>query len=453
MRYARLFRPAALFLALCAAMLCASTAARAEANPRYAAIVMDADTGMILHQSHADKTLHPASLVKMMTLTMTFEALEQGRITLRDRVYISPHAASMVPSKLDLPAGSSISVEDAIYALVTKSANDIAVALGEKLGGSENQFAVMMTRRAREIGMTRTVFRNASGLHHVQQTSSARDMAKLARYIIKRYPQYYSYFSTREFSYRGQSYHNHNRLMSSYKGMDGFKTGFIGPSGFNLVASAVRGDKRLIGVVFGGRTASSRNAHMAQLLDNGFAKVGAGAVLVASAEANVPPRPGRKPETIARLAMIHNDASPAAGTADPRWAQSKTFSNITGQGDTNPSALRRFENGVRVIAAQADPAPAGVQIAALSPAAATPAPRPWAIQIGAFESRARTDEALRTTLSRLPDPLASGSPFIAPLKTGNGWLFRARLGGYSKEQAIAACKLLRDCMPVAPQAY
>jgi D-alanyl-D-alanine carboxypeptidase len=360
----------------------------------------------------------------------------------------------MVPSKLDLPAGSSISVEDAIYALVTKSANDIAVALGEKLGGTESQFAAMMTRKAREIGMTRTVFRNASGLHNVQQTSSARDMAKLARYIIKRYPQYYPYFSTREFSFKGQSYHNHNRLMSSYKGMDGFKTGFIGPSGFNLVASAVRGNKRLIGVVFGGRTAASRNAHMAQLLDGAFAKVGAGDVLVASAGAAIPPKPGRKPETIMRLAMAHNDAAPAAGAPDQRWAQSKTFSNITGQGDVDPSALQRFENGVRVIAAQGAPAPAGVQIASLGPAPAiAPAPRPWAIQIGAFESRARTDEALRTTLSRLPDTLASGSPFIAPLKTGNGWLFRARLGGYSKEQAIAACKLLKDCMPVAPQAY
>ncbi|MBU0800737.1 MAG: D-alanyl-D-alanine carboxypeptidase, partial [Alphaproteobacteria bacterium] len=251
-------------LALCAALLCAApTIAQAEANPRYASFVMDADTGQVLHQSNADKSLHPASLVKMMTLSMAFDELAAGRLSLRDRITVSKHAASMVPSKLNIPAGGTISVEDAIYALVTKSANDIAVAMGEKIGGTESQFAAMMTRKAREIGMTRTTFKNASGLHNQQQVSSARDMAKLARYIIKNYPQYYTYFSTKEFSYKGNSYHNHNRLMSSYKGMDGMKTGFIGPSGFNLVASAVRNDRRLIGVVFGGRTAASRNAHMA----------------------------------------------------------------------------------------------------------------------------------------------------------------------------------------------
>jgi D-alanyl-D-alanine carboxypeptidase len=414
-------------VAIAALLAVVAIPAQAESNPRYAALIMDADTGVILHQSSADKKLHPASLVKMMTLMMAFDALAAGKLSLRDRVPVSKHAASMQPSKIGIAPGGSISVEDAIYALVTKSANDIAVALGEKLGGTESQFAAMMTRRAHEIGMTKTVYRNASGLHNPAQVSTARDQAKLARYIIKTYPQYYEYFSTRNFTYRGVSHHNHNRLMSSYKGMDGMKTGFIGPSGFNLVASAVRNDRRLIGVVFGGRTAASRNARMATLLDQGFAELGigkdAGTVVVASAKGKVAPKPDRKPESIAQLAALHN-VDPAAGAASAR--------------------------GLNNVAA----APAGVQIASLSPAAPIPAEqRPWAIQIGAFESRARTDGALREAMARLPDNLAGGSPFIAPLKTGEGWLFRARLGGYSKEQAIAACRLIKDCLPVAPQAF
>lgn len=409
--------------------------AQAQSNPRYAALVMDADTGVILHQSNADKSLHPASLVKIMTLAMTFDALQSGRLRLNDRVPISAHAASMSPSKIGIPAGGSISVEDAIYALVTKSANDIAAALGEKLGGTESQFAAMMTRRARDIGMTKTVYKNASGLPNPAQITSARDQAKLARYIIKTYPHYYRYFSTRNFSYRGVSHHNHNRLMSTYKGMDGMKTGFINASGFNLVASAVRGDRRLIGVVFGGRTSVTRNDRMAQLLDAGFAELGvgkdAGTVVVAqndndsTTSSKSAPKPGRKPDSIAQLAALHN-VDPAAGNAG-------SVARIIEQGSSSST---------------------GVQIASLSPAMPVPAEqRPWSIQIGAFESRARTDGALREALTRLPDNLASGSPFIAPLKTGDRWLFRARLGGYSKDQAIAACRLIKDCILVAPQAF
>lgn len=442
---------AALILAaFCAITGASAPRAQAQANPLYASFVMDADTGQVLHQSNADKSLHPASLVKMMTLNMAFEELAAGRIKLRDRVTVSQHAASMVPSKLFLPVGSTISVEDAIYALVTKSANDVAVALGEHIGGTESQFAQMMTRRAREIGMTRTTFRNASGLHHPQQISTARDMAKLGRHLIKNYPQYYSYFSTREFAYRGQSYHNHNRLMSSYRGMDGIKTGFIGASGFNLVASAVRNDRRLIGVVFGGRSAASRNAHMASLLDRSFGP-DTQAVQVASAAraaapvrtAAIAPKPGRKPDSIAQLAALHN-TDPAAGDA--------AFSELAGQGDADPSLSQRMQSGLKAVAEQRQ---AGVQVAALNPTAQVvpPEQRPWAIQIGAFESRARTDAALRDTLARLPDQLSHGSPFIAPLKTGDGWLFRARLGGYTKEQAMAACRVIKDCLPVAPQAF
>ena len=283
---------------------------KSKGNPKYASIVMDADTGVILSQRYADKVLHPASLTKIMTLVMAFEALDRGDIRLRDRIRISNRAASMVPSKLGLPAGSSIRVEDAIYALVTKSANDVAVALGEHIGGSESKFAAMMTARARDIGMRSTRFKNASGLHNKYQVSSARDMAGLARYVLQRYPHYYRYFSTKSFTYRGKTYRSHNRLMSSYKGMDGFKTGYINASGFNLVASAKRNGRRLIGVVFGGRTSKSRNAHMAQIMDAGFLR--AGKIRMARAK---PPKPQQKP-TIGlasansnQIKVVHKPAS------------------------------------------------------------------------------------------------------------------------------------------------
>lgn len=245
-------------------------------NNKYAAIITDAATGEVLFERNSSKPLHPASLTKVMTLLLLFEAMENGSVRLNDRISVSQHAASQQPSKLGLNAGSSIRVEDAILAVVTKSANDMAVAIGEHLAGSESRFAAKMTQRAHDIGMTRTTFVNASGLHSPQQISTARDMAILARYIIIRYPNYYRYFGTKQFTYRGKTMTNHNRLMNTYPGMDGFKTGFVNASGFNLIASAKRDGRRLIGVVFGGKSWKSRNDHMASLLNNGFAKMGNG---------------------------------------------------------------------------------------------------------------------------------------------------------------------------------
>lgn len=263
----------------------------AHANRKYASIVMEANTGRILYSRNADKKLHPASLTKVMTLLLTFEALENGHISRRDRVYVSRRAASMVPSKLGLSRGSTIRVEDAIYALVTKSANDIAVALAEHLAGTEWRFSRLMTQKAQQIGMSNTRFQNASGLYHPHQKSTARDMAILSRYVILNYPRYYRYFSTSSFSYKGKTYNNHNRLMARYRGMDGLKTGYIGAAGFNLAASAVRGDNRLIGVVFGGKTTRSRDKHMARILDSSFARLSRLRV----AHANIPV-PEEKPE-------------------------------------------------------------------------------------------------------------------------------------------------------------
>lgn len=246
---------------------------KVEPNTKYASIVIDADTGMVLSQENADHSLHPASLTKIMTMVLLFDALESGKLTQRSRLVVSSHAASMPPSKVGLAPGKSISVYDALRTLSTKSANDVAVTVAENLGGSETQFARLMNLKARGIGMTGTNFVNASGLHDYRQLSTARDMAKLAKYLIDNYPKYYSIFGISQYSYAGKSYHNHNKLMRTYSGMDGIKTGYVAASGFNLVASAKRGNTRLIGVVFGGKTASSRNAHMADLLDRGFVKI------------------------------------------------------------------------------------------------------------------------------------------------------------------------------------
>lgn len=436
----------------------------AQANPKYASFVMDADTGMVLHQRYANKRLHPASLTKVMTLLMVFEGLEKGTIRLNDRIYISNHAASMVPSKLGLPAGSSIRVRDAISILVTKSANDIAVAVGEHIAGTERGFAYAMTRRAKDIGMTRTVFMNASGLHNKRQVSTARDMAKMAYYVIQKYPRYYKYFSQTKFNYRGKSYRGHNRLMETYPGMDGMKTGYVNASGFNLIASAVRDNRRIIGVVFGGKTSRSRNAHMAQLLDQSFAKIAD--VRVASARI---PSPGRKPQAIMQLASL-NSIETAAGNSSrgvrdmpavlpaPVIAEQLMNDNLAGQptlwaslkADTDDMVLPMAEKPAVVTKA----ALVNVPVAARDiiqgghkPAINTDG---WAIQVGAFQTKAQSAAALKNAIQTLPQYYAQANPVITPLETAHRKIYRARLSGYSSHDAYAACAYIEECITIAP---
>lgn len=243
-------------------------------SDRYSSIVVDAATGNILSAANMDATRFPASLTKMMTLYMLFEALRDRRVSLNQYVPVSPDAASMPPTKLGLVPGSLITVEQAILGLVTKSANDAAAALGEMLGGDEDRFAQMMTLRARALGMTNTQFRNASGLPDWSQYTTARDMAILARHLIADFPNYYHYFSTPYFTYNGRYIPSHQHLLQTYPGADGLKTGYIEASGYNVVTSAVRGDTRLIGVVLGASSGGERDAHMASLLDQGFDRMG-----------------------------------------------------------------------------------------------------------------------------------------------------------------------------------
>jgi len=247
------------------------SAAPAGARPaRHAAMILDANTGAVLHNDDGDERRHPASLTKMMTLYLTFETIEQGRMSMSSKVTISQEAASVAPSKLDLDPGEEITVREAILALITKSANDVAVALAEKIGGSERNFVRLMNAKARELGMTRTNFENASGLPDRDQVTSARDMITLGLHLQDDYPQYYGMFATRSFSFRGRSYRNHNTLMNNFGGIDGIKTGYTRDSGFNLVTSVRRNGRHLVGAVFGGGSAAARNGEMRVLLTRAF---------------------------------------------------------------------------------------------------------------------------------------------------------------------------------------
>lgn len=244
----------------------------ALAAGRHASLVIDVNSGQTLHSLAADELRYPASLTKIMTLYLVFELLEQGKLTLASRVRISQRAASQAPSRLGLDPGDEITVGDIIRSLIVKSANDMAVAIAEHIGGSEERFAQMMTAKAHQLGMRSTMFRNASGLPDPAQVTTARDMATLALALMDHFPRYYPMFAARAFSYAGTVHRTHNTLLGSFEGTDGIKTGYTSASGFNLVASVRRNGRHVVGVYFGGQTAAVRNAHMKVLLTRGIAR-------------------------------------------------------------------------------------------------------------------------------------------------------------------------------------
>lgn len=245
----------------------AASALPAYTSPKYAAIVVDAGNGKVLYEQSSDAMRHPASLTKMMTLYMLFDAMQSGRVSRTTEIPVSDYARSRPPTKIGFRRGETVDVDTAIKALVTKSANDVAVAIAEYLGGTEDNFAASMTAKARSIGMRSTVFRNASGLPDDGQVTTARDMALLGMALRRNFPQYFSYFSTQSFSYRGRTIKGHNNLIGGVYGVDGIKTGYIRASGYNVVTSVTRGSRKLVAVVMGGESARARNANMAALID------------------------------------------------------------------------------------------------------------------------------------------------------------------------------------------
>jgi len=295
-------------------------------SPPYSAIVVDANSGKTLHEASADGLRHPASLTKIMTLYLLFERLESGKMKLNSSMPVSERASVQAPTKLGLRPGQNLEVEDAIRGLVTKSANDAAVVVAEAIAGTEDDFAALMTSKARALGMNRTTYRNASGLPNDEQVTTARDQALLGRAIQERFPRYYRYFSTPSFTYRGESMRNHNRLLGRVEGVDGIKTGYTRASGFNLVTSVKRDNRHIVAVVLGGSSASSRDARMRDLIASYVADASnrrTTTTQVAEAVAPAEPRVPARPTQVAAaggayaLASASSTPTPAPAAAAP----------------------------------------------------------------------------------------------------------------------------------------
>jgi D-alanyl-D-alanine carboxypeptidase len=417
--------------------------------------VIDAGTGDVLHAVNASTRNYPASLTKMMPLYLAFEALHNGQFEAKRQLKVSSRAARMPASRLGLKRGQTISFEEAILALVTKSANDAAVVIAEALAGSEGSFARRMTQKAAALGMTRTRFRNASGLHDRRQLSTARDMATLARALVADFPQYYKYFSAKNFRYKGRTYRNHNRLLKSYSGTDGLKTGYTRASGYNLAASTVRNGRRLIAVVFGGKTARARDRHMAKLLDKGFAMP----VVIRGRPAKAPmPKPETLTTTAAQSAA--QAAAPAPPPAKPATLQVGDDTPHPGPPATKPGQVQVTSRQPISLLPPSRPsgpktskeAPSAVGIQATNAARSLARAGSWGVQVGAFYSLTPARKAARDAAERLREILGDTRVVIPQVQGNRGPIYRARLMGLSKTKARNACRRLRsleiDCLVV-----
>ncbi len=342
-------------------------------EPKHSALVVDAETGKILHQENAGEQRYPASLTKMMTIYLTFRAIEQKQLSWEQRLPVSAHAVAQKPTKVGLRAGETISVKDALLSLVVHSANDSAVVLAEAIGGSENNFANIMTNTAAKLGMNNTTFKNASGLPNLKQKTTAYDMARLAIALRRDYPQYYPMFSRTEFVYRGRRFLTHNRVTIKYKGADGLKTGFIGASGFNLVTSAKRNGMSIVGVVMGGRSAKVRDQEMMKLLDKSFyrltkIKQGRSELVYANTSKRInanklDPQPKFKPS-----GTIEQNA----GNANPAIQQINRTETIDNKLVNNNSIEFNRTNSNLAIASEENPSSTNLQGSVVAP----PVPQP-----------------------------------------------------------------------------
>lgn len=374
-----------------------------SAHAKYASFIINENTKRIYHNANADTRNYPASLTKIMTLYLVFDALKSKKISMSSKFKVSKRATRQPPSKLNLSAGSNITVKNAILALVTKSANDVATVIAENLGKSERNFAKLMTRKAKKLGMTRTTFRNASGLPNRGQLSTARDMATLGIAIRKNHPKFFKLFKTKSFIYKGIKYTNHNNLLGSYSGTDGIKTGYTNASGFNLVASVERNGQRIIGVVFGGKKARSRDKHMVTLLNKYF-KTSLSKPLVRIAKPSELPK--IRPKIVMAEKNIKNFRIPP-----------KITNNI-------------IPNNVE---------------------------EDWFIQIGAFKNRLNAHKAARNARNIVPEQLGNLPASLSKItksSTNNNlqYLWRVRFVELAENQARSVCAELwtsgLSCIPL-----
>lgn len=475
-------------------------------DPRYAAIIMNPATGEIYHQKNADERRYPASLTKMMTLYLLFEALEKKKIDLDDDMRVSAYAATMPQTNLSLDEGERIDVETAIKALVVRSANDVSVVIAEKLGGDVDTFARMMTSKARALGMKNTIFKNPNGLPNGGQVTTARDMAKLGIALKRDFPKYYPYFSTLQFSHNGVTYYTHNRVLLRYAGADGIKTGYIGASGFNLVTSVERGGRPIVGAVMGGSSGRWRDARMIELLDESYRLVASrGAARGKPAPANLPlPKNGGKQgagiadgfDPNADLSLMSEKTLDAASIpeADETLGAEPMETLPSAEIPANREAIRAespFEAAERAavetrvtrdveltkppVSQITNAAPVGKPVASrtvdLAPTSAAPQPvapspsqpavvlsprapadlanppaamgdRTWGIQVGAFSTQDLADQALRNALQTAPKPLASARISMMGPSHTGVPVYRARLENLLQSESKLACETL-----------
>jgi D-alanyl-D-alanine carboxypeptidase len=443
-------------------------------NPPTASIVVDANSGKVLEASNADAPRHPASLTKMMTLYLLFERLEAGKLSLSSELPVSAHAAAQAPSKLGLKPGDSIRVENAIRAIVTKSANDIAVVIGEAIGGSESNFARMMTAKAHALGMLHTTYRNASGLPDDAQVTSARDQALMGRALRDRFPQYFHYFATRSFEFRGRTVRGHNRLLGNVAGVDGIKTGYIRESGFNIVSSVHRGSRYLVAVVFGGRTARARDARVESLIEATIGKAdvkrtappvvenAAVAKAVDTAPAQDAGTPARMPLRDPRQQVASAVAEPLPGSTAPIKANPvKTIvvhpaerpttvaAIIADDGKLAPPATATVTE-IATVKSAIPPLPPALKHASVKTARAAAAPLPeakprsgWMIQVGAFDDEKEAKHRLGVAQEKAKSQLENADPFTEKVSKGKKSLYRARFAGLDENAAKTACQHLK----------
>lgn len=465
----------------------------AHAGPKYAGIVMDAKTGKVLYSHKATETRYPASLTKMMTLYLMFEAMEAGKLTNKTRIKMSRYAASKPPSKLGIKPGRSLSAKQAILALVTKSANDVATAVAEHLGGSEKNFAARMTNRARQLGMKRTTFRNASGLTAKGQSTTAKDMALLGLALREHYPTYYHYFTTRSFKYGKRKYGNHNRLLGKVKGVDGIKTGYTRQAGFNLVTSVQANKRAIVAVVMGGKSGKSRNAQMQSLISRYLKKATRRTkrrMLIASinnprigntrlALARTAPRlPKRGPVPVfraqrndparLRIEQAHVTSVAYAASEQPlsrtnvdairtkllamRNTQAPIpLQNPVASTDKVVTASIRPEVPVGLAPMKTSARKASVVKSGLAPQKVKKQSRPggWHVQVGAVPGQSKALALLSKARKKMPG-LANAKrygalrDYLEPVVKNGETLYRARLAGFkSKKSARSACSAMK----------
>lgn len=390
-----------------------------------ALLVADTQSGFVLDAKNADSIRYPASLTKVMTLYITFEALSSGLLSLDDQLPISKHAAAQPRSKLYLKPGQTISVRDAILALIIKSANDVAVVLAEALAPSEEAFALIMTSVAQDLGMQHTVFKNASGLHHPEQHTTARDLAILTMALIDHYPAYYKLFSTQSFVYNNKKYANHNQLLKQYEGAEGLKTGFVAASGYNIITTAKRDNRRLVSIVIGDKSVQQRNKKAVWLLDRGFAKLQKTSDLDVDIKETLP----RQKAIIAHPQKEYYQSIMRKSIAQSRMVAAELQKNK----EVNLTTLmpKKITEDKSVKVEQGDTESS------------------WSIQVGAFSTQESAEKVANAALALID---GQGKTIRTPQSKK---IFRARIYGFSsKEDAEAACQTVQEnqmgCLTVAP---